>query len=96
MIETITNFLTQNIEILYGICVNILAFIAFKYIYTPKTKTKKLIVLVLSGFILGIVFSLITVVRWPVMVFAFLASVGFYEVIIKTIMRKFNISYDSK
>ncbi len=92
--ENITNFLVQYPELIYGICVVILAFIVFKYIYRPKAKTKRLLVLISCGLILGIVFSLVTSIRWPIMIFAFLASVGFYEVIIKTIMRKFNISYD--
>lgn len=94
IMENITNFLVQYPELIYGICVVILAFIVFKYIYRPKAKTKRLLVLISCGLILGIVFSLVTSIRWPIMIFAFLASVGFYEVIIKTIMRKFNISYD--
>lgn len=94
MIKDITNFLTQNPEFIYGICINILAFIVFKYIYRPTNKTRKLYVLISCGLVLGIVFSLVTIVRWDMMILAFLASVGFYEVIIKTIMRKLNVSYD--
>ena len=94
--ENVTNFLIQNPELIYGLCVNFLTWIVFKYLVNHPTKAVQLIVLVTSGLLLGVIFSVLTEVRWPIMILAFLASIGFYELIIKLLMRKFNISYDNK
>lgn len=92
--ENTTTFLVQYPEIIYGLCVNLLTWIVFKYITNSPKKGVQLIVLLTSGTLLAIIFSLITNVRWPMMILAFLASIGFYEVIIKFLMKKLNITYD--
>lgn len=94
--ENTTNFLMQYPEIVYGLCVNILTWIIFKYLTSSPKKIVQFLVLIGSGVFLGIIFAIITEVRWPMMVLAFLASIGFYEIIIKLLMKKFNISYDNK
>lgn len=94
--ESTTSFLMQYPEIIYGLCVNFLTWIIFKYLTHTPSKTKQLLVLVGSGLVLGIIFSFLAEIRWPIMILAFLASVGFYEIIIKLIMRKLNITYDKK
>jgi len=93
--ENTTNFLIQYPEIIYGLCVNFLTFIIFKYISHSPSKPKQLFVLVSSGLSLAILFSFLVEVRWTMMILAFLASIGFYEVIIKLLMKKFNITYDN-
>lgn len=92
--ESIMNFLNTYPELVYGLSVNILTWVIFKYILHSPSKTIQLLVLVSSGLVLGIIYSLITKVQWPIMILAFLASIGFYEIIIKLIMRKLKISYD--
>lgn len=94
--ETTTNFLVQYPEIIYGLCVNFLTWIIFKYLTSSPNKTVQLLILVGSGLVLGVLFSFISEVRWPMMILAFLASIGFYEIIIKLLMKKFNISYNNK
>lgn len=94
--ETIMTFLNTYPEIVYGLSVNILTWIIFKYIVHSPSKTTQLAVLISSGLLLGLIYSLIVKVQWPIMILAFLASIGFYEIIIKLIMRKLKISYDKK
>ncbi len=92
--ENTTTFLIQYPEVIYGLCVNFLTWIIFKYITNSPKKSVQLIVLLSSGVSLAIIFGLITDVRWPMMILAFLASIGFYEIIIKLLMKKLNITYD--
>lgn len=96
MMENIIKFLIQYPEIIYGLCINILTFIIFKYITNSPNKTVQLLVLIGSGVSLAVIFGLITEVRWPMMILAFLASIGFYEIFIKLIMRKLNIKYNKE
>lgn len=95
--ESIMTFLSTYPEIVYGLSVCFLTFIILKYLIPKPTRTQKFISLVLSGLIMGVIFYfLIEKIAWPLMVLAFLASIGFYEMTIKIIMRKLHISYNDE
>lgn len=91
--ENILSILNQYPEMVYALCVTFLTWVIFKYIIYSKKKIIQLFVLVSSGILLGVIFYFLVEVKWPIMILAFLASVGFYEIIIKLIMRKLDIKY---
>lgn len=95
MFENIYNFLISNLEIVYAVSVTMLTFIILKYIIPRPSSIQKLIVLISSGVILGSIFIIFFEVRWPIMILAFLSSIGLYELIIKQIMRYFGVSYQN-
>lgn len=89
--------LQQYPEIIYGLSVCLLTWIILQYLLHKPTKIQKFITLFSSGVCLGIVYYFIVQeIRWPMMILGFLASIGFYELIIKLIMKKFNLSYGDK
>lgn len=93
----ITSLLEQYPEIIYGLSVCFTTWIVLYYFIPKPSKQTKFAILVSTGLLLGIIFYLLTdVLRWPMMILAFLASTGFYELIIKVIMRKFKMSYEDK
>lgn len=95
--ESIMTFLSTYPEIVYGLSVCFLTFIILKYFIPKPTRKQKFFILFLSGVSLGIIFYLILEkFEWPLMVLAFLASIGFYEMTIKIIMRKLHISYNDE
>lgn len=88
-------FLVNYPELIYSLCVCILTWIILQYLISKPSKKKKIITLFSSGVVLGVLFYLIVhEIRWPLMILGFLSSIGFYELIIKTITKKFNISYN--
>lgn len=89
-------FLLQYPEIIYGISVCLCTFVILKYFISKPTSTQKIITLLSSGVILGIIFAFITECRWPLMILAFFSSLGLYELIIKQIMRRMKIDYSGK
>ena len=94
-IETL-GLLQQYPEIIYGLSVCLLTWIILQYLISKPTKIQKFITLFSSGVCLGIVYYFVVQeIRWPMMILAFLASIGFYELIIKTIAKKFNLNYDN-
>lgn len=95
--ESIVSFLSQYPEIVYGLSVCFLTFVILKYLIPKPTRVQKFIILVSSGVGLGILFYfLLDKIEWPMMVLAFLASIGFYEMTIKIIMRKLHITYNGE
>lgn len=95
--ESIVTFLSNYPEIIYGLSVCFLTFIILRYLILKPTRVQKFIVLVSSGISLGILFYLILdKIEWPMMILAFLASIGFYEMTIKIIMRKLHITYNGE
>lgn len=89
--------LQQYPEIIYGLSVCLLTWIILQYFMSKPTKIQKFITLFSSGICLGVIYYFIMQeIKWPMMILAFLASVGFYELIIKVITRKFNMSYNDK
>lgn len=89
-------FLLKYPEVVYGICVCLCTFVILKYFISKPTRTQKFIVLFSSAIILGLVFVCIVECRWPLMVLAFFSSLGLYELIIKSIMRRMKIDYSGK
>lgn len=91
---TSVTFLEQYPEIIYGFSVCILTWIILYYFLSKPSKKEKFLVLLGSGILLGLIFyGILEIIRWPMMILAFLASIGFYEMIVKVIMRKFKKSY---
>lgn len=89
-------FLLKYPEIMYGLCVCLCTFVILKYLINKPTKKQKFVVLFSSGIILGFVFWNFAECRFPLMILAFFSSMGFYELIIKSIMRKLKIDYSGK
>lgn len=89
-------FLIEYPEMIYGLSVCLCTFVVLKYLIPKPVKRQKFITLFTSGIILGIVFWLSTECRLPLMILAFFSSMGFYELIIKSIMRKVGIDYSGK
>lgn len=97
MMESIMTFLSTYPEMVYGLSVCLLTFIVLKYLIPTPTRLQKFITLIVSGISLGILFYfLLDKIEWPMMVLAFLASIGFYEMTIKIIMRKLHITYNDE
>ena len=95
--ETSFTLFEKYPELVYGLAVCILTWIIIYYFIEKPTKNQKFSALMLSGISLGVIFYLIVeVIRWPMMILAFLASVGFYELFIKIIMKYLNKSYQDK
>lgn len=89
-------FLLDYPETMYGLCVCLCTFVVLKYLIEKPTKKQKFITLFSSGIILGLVFWFSVECRLPFMILAFFSSMGFYELIIKSVMRKVGINYSGK
>lgn len=90
------NFLKQYPELVYGITVCLCTFTVLKYFIAKPTRMQKFFVLLISGIVLGVATYLVADVELPLMILAFFASTGLYELIIKVIMRRLNVSYQDK
>jgi len=91
---TTLSILEQYPEAVYGLSVCILSWILLQYFIHKPTKKLKISVVIISGVFLGFLYYFIVdVIRWPMMILSFLASVGFYELIWKVIMKKLKLSY---
>lgn len=90
------DFLMQYPEIMYGLCVCLCTFVVLKYLIEKPTKRQKFITLFGSGIVLGLTFWFSVDCRLPLMILAFFSSMGFYELIIKSVMRKMGINYSGK
>ena len=89
-------FLQQYPELIYGLSVCLLTWVILQYFISKPSKVQKFITLFSSGVVLGVVYYFVVhEIRWPIMILAFLASIGFYELIIKTIAKKFNLNYNN-
>lgn len=93
----VTTFLETYPEIVYGLSVCFMTFIVLKYLILKPTRPQKFLILFGSGLGLGILYYFVVEsIRWPMMILAFLAAIGFYEVVIKIIMRKLHLNYITK
>lgn len=89
-------FLLNYPEFVYGLSVCMCTFVILKYLIPKPTRNQKFLVLLLSGVILGVITWFTTECKLHLIILAFFASTGFYELIIKLVMRKFNTSYQNE
>lgn len=88
-------FFKEYPELVYGIATCLCTFTILKYFIAKPTRIQKFCVLLISGIVLGTITYITTKVEIPLMMLAFFSSTGFYELIIKVIMRKLKISYQN-
>jgi hypothetical protein len=91
--ETI-GLIQQYSEFAYFLSVNIATFIILKYMIVMTTSRQRVIVTALVGLVLGIIWLEMVGANIGGLILGWLAAVGFYESIIKVLMKKLQVDYD--
>ena len=73
----------------------ILTYILLKWVFKATGETERFLISVCSGLVLGIVWVWTTDVTYDVLILTYLASVGFYHVIVKRAMKYFEDNYNN-
>lgn len=82
-----------NLTYLFSTC--LLTYILLKWVIKTTGETERFFVSVVSGLVLGAVWYFTMQTAWDVLILTYLASVGFYHVIIKRAMKYFDDEYNN-
>jgi len=88
--------ITKYSEVVYCLSVCSMTFVILKYLICNPTRLQKFLAVFSSGILLGILFWFISEMKLPYAILGFLGSMGFYDLIIKSIMKVFGVSYNTE
>lgn len=85
----------ETINLTYLFSTVILTYILLKWVIKTTGETQRFFVSVGSGILLGAVWYFTMQIAWDILILTYLASVGFYHIIVKRAMKYFEDNYNN-